>query len=708
MMNTMTVFTALPFAAAILSLLLAIASVLRKKPTPATWCFFAGMLVLGVDSLCTGLSLRAADLADVLRWLTLGLVVKSLVPAAWIGFSLTYSRGDYRTSLARWGVPLAILALLPVGLALGFTDSLLELVSAGPEDAGLRLHFGAVARILNVVLLLAFALVLMNLEQTFRSAVGTMRWRIKFVVLGLAVIFGGHLYVRSQAILFSTYDMALSGVESSALLIGGLFLALAYLRTGFAEADVYPSRTVLRSSLTVLIVGGYLFIVGVLAQVVRLFGGAEGFQFQAFVVLLGMAGLAVLLLSDRLRQRVHGFVVRHFGKAQHDSVQLWSGFSRRLAKVRDESGLCVASVKLICETFEVLSVAIWLADEQKERLTLGASTAQRPDGAAAGSPTAAASSAVAAGLRARLSPFDLDAVNEAWAEELRRLNPTSFAGKGGNRWCVPLSAGEQVLGALVLADRVNASPYTAEELELLKCIGDQFSSVLLNLRLANEVVQARELEAFRTMSAFFVHDLKNAAASLNLMLKNLPVHFDNPAFREDALRGVGNTARRIDEMIARLSALRQQPDFRPEKTDLNALVSETIEGLQELRSVPLTVELGPLPPLLADREQLRSVLNNLLLNARDALGQDGRITVSTEPRGGRAVLSVADNGCGMSEAFVRDSLFRPFQSTKKDGLGIGMFQSRMIVEAHGGSIQVESEEGEGTTFRVILPAGVET
>ena len=188
---------------------------------------------------------------------------------------------------------------------------------------------------------------------------------------------------------------------------------------------------------------------------------------------------------------------------------------------------------------------------------------------------------------------------------------------------MPLTAGEQSLGALVLADRVNGAPYTAEELELLKCIGDQFTSVLLNLRLANEVVQARELEAFRTMSAFFVHDLKNAAASLNLMLKNLPVHFDNPAFREDALRGVGNTARRIDEMIARLSALRQRPDFKPEKTDLNELVTETIDGLEALQGVALTMELQPLPRILADREQLRSVVTNLLLNARDALGPGG-------------------------------------------------------------------------------------
>ena len=136
------------------------------------------------------------------------------------------------------------------------------------------------------------------------------------------------------------------------------------------------------------------------------------------------------------------------------------------------------------------------------------------------------------------------------------------------------------MGALVLADRVNGAHYTVEELELLQCVADQMTSVLLNLRLANEVARARELEAFRTMSAFFVHDLKNAAASLNLMLKNLPVHFDDPAFRADALRGVGNTARRIDEMIARLSALRQRPDFRPVEADLNQLVSEAVERLE--------------------------------------------------------------------------------------------------------------------------------
>jgi putative PEP-CTERM system histidine kinase len=692
----------LPFAAAIFSLSLAFGSLLLKKPSPAKYWFFAGMAVLGIDSLLTGLILRTTELSEVLERLTLGLMVKSFVPAAWLGFSLIYSRGDYRESLTRSKILLAIVALLPMGLTLGFRRELLEVVAAGPAGNELQLRFSAIAKLLNVVLLVALVWILMNLEQTFRSAVGTMRWRIKFVVLGLAVIFGAHLYVRSQALLFSTYDLHLSGVESGALMIGCVFLVVAYVRVGFPEVDVYPSRVFLGSSVTALIAGGYLIVVGILAKIVRRFGGAESFQFQAFVVLLGMAGLALLLLSDRFRQRIHSFVGRHFARAQHDSVRIWTDFSRRLASVKDQTGLAAAGARLVSDTFEVLSVTIWLVDDQKGQLIGAASTASQAGKTIAANPVAKMASTVVAGLRARSSPFDLEKVNEPWAEELRQLNPTTFP-KGGDRWCVPLGAGQQTLGALVLADRVNGAGYTVEELLLLQCIADQVTSVLLNLRLASEVARGREMEAFRTMSAFFVHDLKNTASALNLMLRNLPVHFDDPAFREDALRSIGNTAQRIEEMIGRLSALRQRPACNPVEADLNLLVSEVLDRVEGMPHVELIRELKPLPRILADREQIQSVVNNLVLNARDALGSEGRIHVRTEHIDSSVVLTVMDNGCGMSAAFMKDSLFRPFQSTKKKGLGIGMFQSHMIVETHGGEIRVESDSGKGSTFWVTLP-----
>jgi len=695
-----TIFSLVPFAAAFASLLLAVARLMRKPLSPAGWCFCAGIAVLGLESLFTGLGMRVARPEDVSRWLTRAFIVKSFGPAAWLGFSLTYSRGDYRELLARWRVPLGILGLMPIVLAVAMQDRLFVPV-VSDEWWGVRV--GAEGKALNAILLFALVIILMNMEQTLRAAAGTMRWRIKYVILAMAVIFGTQIFVRTQGILFSVHDLGLSGLESGALLIGCLFFAVAYARTGLAEIDLYPSRAVLRSSLTVLIVGGYLFAVGVLAQVVRQFGGLRIFQLQAFVVLVGMAGLAVLLLSDRARQKIQVIATRHFRKAQHDSVQIWTAFSRRFATVKDASDLCAAATRLISETFGVLSVTIWLLEEKEEegRLVVAGSTAQQ-SGSGPGA-VSTPSAPVMAGLRGRLLPFDLDEMNDPWAEQLRRLNPTTFP-EGGSRICVPLRAGDRNLGLAVIADRVGASIYTVEELELLNCIADQMTSALLNLQMAGEVASARELEAFRTMSAFFVHDLKNAAASLNLMLKNLPVHFDDPAFREDALRGIGNTARRIDEMIAGLSALRQHRELAVVDADLNELVASAVECVNGTANLEVIRELQPLSTVLVDREQIHSVVTNLLLNARDAVGPRGRIQIRTHREGDRVVLSVADDGCGMSETFVRESLFRPFQSTKKKGLGIGLFQAHAIVRAHGGGIHVKSEVGKGTTFLVSLPA----
>ena len=687
----------LPFVAGMFSLLLAGVSVVRRQPTPATWCFSAGMIALGLDSLLTGLVLRAAGPTQAVRWLLASAVVKCFIPVIWLGFSLTYSRTDYRELLHRWRAALVLVGVVPIALLVAVRGQLVQLVEGEGTVRVIRLEFGPMADVLNATLLVAFVFILMNLEQTFRAAVGTMRWRIKYVVLALVIIFGARLYVRGQVMLFSAPDISLWPIEAAALLIGCLFLTLAYTRTGWREIDVHPSSAVVRSSLTVVIVGGYLFVVGVLAVVVRRFGGAELFQLQALVVLAGMAGLAILLLSDRARQRLHVFVARHFSKAQHDSVRVWSLFSQRLASVTDEAGLSAVAAKLVSETFNVLTVTVWLRNEETGQLVLGNSTGSRANQRSGDT----LSSAVAAGIQPLASPFDLETVDEDWAEELRRHNPATFP-QGGNRLCVSLLSGSQNLGVLVLADRINAATYTAEELELLKCVGDQITSVLLNLHLGGELARAREFEAFRTTSAFFVHDLKNAAASLNLMLKNLPVHFEDPAFRQDALRGIGNTAQRIDDMITRLSAVRHQAETIRTDTDLNQVVVNTLAGV-DLKNVEVVQDLGTVPPIRADGDQIRSVVANMVLNAREALGAGGRIEVRTLHRGDRVVLSVIDNGCGMTAAFVRDSLFRPFQSTKKKGLGIGLFQSRAIILAHGGGVHVESEVGKGTRFHASFP-----
>jgi putative PEP-CTERM system histidine kinase len=368
----------------------------------------------------------------------------------------------------------------------------------------------------------------------------------------------------------------------------------------------------------------------------------------------------------------------------------------------DQPGLCLASAKLISETFNVLSVTIWLLDKREERLAIGASTALDAAEPVELATPAADSTGFLPGMRRSAVPFDLEKETDPWAAALRQANPSQFRG-GGNRLGIPLLAGERVVGIAILADRVNGARYSVEELDLLKCIGDQIAAGLLNLRLSDELAHTRELQAFQTMSAFFVHDLKNAASSLGLMLKNLPVHFDDPEFREDALRGIANTTNRINQLINGLGVLRNKLDLKRVEIDLNQLLDESLEEMKAFPSVELVKTLHPLPKIVADREHLQTVFTNLLLNAADAVGGAGRVTVETREREGWAVVCVGDDGCGMSDAFLKNSLFRPFQTTKKRGIGIGMFQSKMIVEAHQGNILVQSEAGKGTTFEVSLP-----
>ncbi|MDB6022011.1 MAG: Alginate biosynthesis sensor protein KinB, partial [Pedosphaera sp.] len=341
-------------------------------------------------------------------------------------------------------------------------------------------------------------------------------------------------------------------------------------------------------------------------------------------------------------------------------------------------------------------------DEKKANLTFASSTSLSDAKGVELQPASADAGEILRAVQSHPDPVDIDLSKENWAAALRKCHPDDFH-KGGSRICVPMIVGGEVLGVMTLGDRVGGMAFMHQDLDLLKCVGDQVAASLRNLQLSGKLLQVKEMEAFQTMSAFFVHDLKNTASTLGLMLKNLPVHFNDPAFREDALRGVQKTVTHINNLISRLSLLRHGLELRLAETDLNEVVAKALAVQKGALTVELVQDIHPVPKVRLDPEQLLKVITNLVLNATEAVSKDGQVRVATSQLNGWVVLAVADNGCGMSAEFLNRSLFRPFQTTKKAGLGIGMFQSKMIVEAHGGRMEVESEAGKGTTFRVLLP-----
>jgi putative PEP-CTERM system histidine kinase len=690
----------LAFLGALSSLVLAIVSIFRKTVTVAGWLFFLGMLALAFESCFNGLSFAAISYEKMVLWQERATVARSFLVILWLSCSLAYSRGNFREFFFRWRWVITGFCLFSLVLSLGLSKYLFR--EPQETSAVKSLSFGVAGVFLNITSLFAMVLSLMNLEKTFRTAVGTMRWRIKFVVLGLSVIFGAKIYVGSQSLLYSGLNLSLSTVEAVALLIGCVLIALSFSRSRVLEIDVYPSHTFLFSSITVMLTGIYLLIVGVLARIVVALGDPGSLPLNAFLVLLGVVGLGVLLLSDRFRQHVRAFVSRHFRRPLYDYRKIWNLVTEKTSHTGNEAELSTAAARLIADTFNVLSVTFWLVDENENRLAFTASTALPPEQAQVHYDPTLDLGSMVRGLQDKPRPFNLDESKVAWCEALKKCNPGTFR-KGGNRICVPIVASDRVLGIIIIADRVSGLPFPLEELDLLRCIGNHIAASLLSIQLSKKLMLTKEQEAFQAVSAFFAHDLKNAASTLSLMLQNLPTHFENPAFREDVLRGISKTVNHMNHLINRLSIFRQNPELKPVAADLNDVVNGALDQWEALPDIHLITDLQPLPKMVLDSDEIQKVITNLILNARDALAQGGRIHVQTKPQNGWAVLTISDNGCGMTPQFLRQSLFRPFQTTKKDGTGIGMFQCKMIVEAHRGKIEVKSELGKGTAFRILLP-----
>lgn len=692
----------LALVSAIFAFGLGVTVAIRERISIAPWAFFVGMTLLAAESVLGGMAVHGARPVEMVYWAEWKLVAMSLLPGTWLLFSASYSRGDARRSLTKWRWLVGAAFVMPVGLAVLSRRDLIVSVRQVPPMNHWILRLGWPGIVLSFLFLLSSVLVLMNLERTLRASAGTMRWRIKFMIVGLGILFVVRAYTSSQNLLFGMVDLSWGSVDSGALLLAALLILRSLLRAGHFDVTVYPSHSVLYNSLTVLLAGIYLFIVGVFAKVVTFLGGDATFTLKAFVILLALVLLTVLLLSERVRLLTKRFVSRHLQRPSHDYRLVWRKFTEGTASRFDQTELCRATVKLIAEIFQALSVTIWLVDDTRERLTFAASTSLSDTTGTNLSPQGTEVVEVVRVLLEQAVPMDIDTSKERWAALLRHWHPHEFR-KGGNRIVVPMISNGELLGLITLGDRVGGVPFSQQDFDLLKCLGDQAAASLRNVQLSQKLLQARELEAFQTISVFFIHDLKNTASTLNLMLCNLPIHFDKPAFREDALRGISKTVDHINQLIERLSLLRHELEMHPMESDLNELVSQAVTGWAQTGDVDLVQNLHPLPRLYLDREQILKVVTNLVLNATQAVSGKGRVCIETTHRNGWVVLAVTDNGCGMSAEFRNRSLFRPFQTTKKKGLGIGVFQSKMIVEAHGGRIEVESELGKGTTFRVLLP-----
>jgi len=687
--------SAIAYIAASAAALLGVVVIWRERRTPGGVALGLTLVAFAARELAGAIAVTELFRAQLEHWLRLRLLAQAFIASFSLWYSVSFARKNTRDYTKRWRLVMASVAFTLLALlAFGFADlfsgrSLIPLPSwlVAVDPIGLILHG---------VFLLAGVLVLMNVEATLRASSGTARWQVKFLVLGTGVLFGVETFLNSQVLLDSWIRTTLFPLGSAALLVSVGLIAVSVARRWRTPVSVFVNETQTLSSVALLAVGVYLLVMGGFVDVIRSFAGNELAPFVAFV--LGLVAVAVVLLSGEAKERTKMFLNRHLQRPSYDYRKVWDEFTGHTHTAISIDALCAGITKTVAETFGCSVATLWLAKPGERRMVLGGSTAISPEHA----------SDVLDACDGGTRFLDVMATRRGKVVDIRSANVTDEDRKVFRelqaRYAVALTTGgDEPIGWLTLNDRIVEQPFGIEDVALFKTLGDQSAATVENRRLTEDLARAQEMEAFQTLSTFFVHDLKNLASRLSLAMQNLPAHFDKPAFRADLLATMTKSLSKIDSMTSRLTSISKGMDIERAECDFNGLISETLEGLNGTMATRVTKDLEELPRVGLDQEQIRKVLTNLLLNAQDASDPSGEITVRTSDENGWVLLSVADRGCGMTEEFIANHLFKPFQTTKKQGLGIGLFHTKKIVEAHGGRIEVNSRQGEGSTFRILLP-----
>ena len=701
---TLDLDTAVAYFAASLCAILGVAVFSLDRRSFVHRTFALGMAALGASEVFVGLGASAQWLSEVVRWERLRLLCLAPAPGLWLLFSLSFARSNYRELVHRWRWTVAAVFVVPVALASLFGDAMFAIPGDWNEFVASMLPLGWAGRLFHGCLMIGAVLVLSQLESTLRAAGGGKRWQTKFMVLGVGSWFAAQIYLLGQTLLFSAVDRSLTEMGSWVVVVAGGLIVVSLIRNPLLAAEMYLSDTALYRSVVLLLAGAYLIAVGLLAHAIDTFGERERFSLAVLFIFLSLVALAVLLLSDALRLRVRHFLARHFERPRYDYRREWTTFTERTTSLVDVYGLCAAVTKRAAEIFGVASATIWLLEEGQEGTFFAGSTALSEAQALGDPELLRAANQLLRCMRDQRSAIDLETSMAEDVVALRSGFPELFRARQ-TRYAIPLVATRRLLGVMTVGDRATHEALSFEDHELVKTIADQAAGALLNLQLSQRLVKAKEMEVFQTLSAFFTHDLKNLASMLSLTVQNLPGNFDNPEFRRDALRVISDSVSKMNAMCSRLATITREPELNPREVDLNDLLHGTLQSLNGSLRAKVLEDLQPVAKVSADPEQIEKVVINLLLNANDAVGDGGTIRVSSCQKNGWVVVAVADDGCGMRPEFVARSLFQPFQTTKSQGLGIGLFQSRRIVEAHRGRIEVESEPDKGSVFRVELPVG---
>ncbi|MCP5371501.1 MAG: PEP-CTERM system histidine kinase PrsK [Hyphomicrobiales bacterium] len=564
--------------------------------------------------------------------------------------------------------------------------------------------------------LLLSVLGLLILENLYRNADEERRWALKHICLGVGALFTYDFFLYADATLFRRIDDNLLQARGIIDAIAVPLIAVSASRSRTWDINLHVSRNIVFHSTVLLGSGLYLLVMSVAGYYLRQFGGDWGNIFQIFFFSAAIVLLIVLFSSGSIRAKVRVWISKNFFSYNYDYREEWLRFTRTISVDDRRTGLHQRIIRAVGNITQSTSGGLWVLRDEDSAFLPSATWNFSGDLPGEKFPAARVDSALVGFLARTHFIIDLDEVREG-----RKAD--SYAGLEVPDWLlnhpraglvVPLIHGDELIAFLVLG-MPRARMLDWEVFDLLKTVGRQAASYLAEEQSAHALSDARRLEAFNRRSAFLIHDIKNVVSQMSLMVQNAEKFGDNPEFQKDMLATVSNSVIRMKELLKQFKTARDgeakpaaggaaAPAAGAEPVNLRALVGEIGDEWRR-RKTDLALDLteGPLRAEI-DRKRLASVLDHLIQNAIEAAGLDGEVRLRLmRVRDNEALIEVGDNGPGMDDEYVRTQLFRPLDTGKSEGYGLGAYQARQLVREMGGRLEVASVLGKGTSMQVYLP-----
>jgi putative PEP-CTERM system histidine kinase len=534
------------------------------------------------------------------------------------------------------------------------------------------------------------------LEQLYRNAPEGRRWAVKPLCIGLGCVFVFDLYLYSHGVLFGQAEPHTLVVRAAVHSLTVPALAIALRRHAIGQRVLQLSHSMAFHTLTLLLVGAYLLIISAAGYYVREFGGDWGQALQVGFGVSALAALAMLLSSGVMRARLRVFVAKHFFRYHYDYRTEWLRFTAALSVNPASGDFGTQVVRGLADMVESPAGSLWIAATDGSYFV---PTAHWNCGRAA--VQEAADSSFVQFMRERDWLVDIRELRET-PERYDGLSMPAWLAADATAWVVvPLPVAHEFIGFVVLARPRTPLALNWEVRDLLKTAGRQAGIFIARMRAAEALLEARKFEAFNRMSAFVVHDLKNIVTQLSLMMKNAKRLQHNPEFQQDMLATVDNALEKMRQLMLQLRE-GEAPASGRHGVDLASVV-QRLQDQARARGRTLEVEVVQPVKARGHEQRLERVIGHVVQNALDATPADKRVWLRLDRAVGQARITVGDDGCGMSADFIANRLFKPFNTTKSGGMGIGAYESAQYLRELGGSITAHSEPGKGTQVTMLIP-----